>query len=265
MKNDYFDITGRVALITGGAGLLSTEFAIVLLEYGAKVVLSDINIELCEKKAKQIRSLGYDVMSIQHDVTSKEDWERVVDSVIEKYGKIDILINSAAFTNQTKTSEFDKVFENVSIEEWNKVMDVNLTGTFLGCQTVGKLMLEQKCGSIINIASLYGIVSPNHKMYPGTSIVQPVAYTVSKHGIIGLTKYAATWFADRGVRVNSITPGGIYDNHGELFLERFGQLSPIGRMTEKEELRGAVIYLASDASSSVIGHNLIVDGGWTVW
>ena len=144
-------------------------------------------------------------------------------------------------------------------------MNVNLTGTFIGCQVVGNQMLKESSGSIINIASLYGVVSPNHNMYPGTGIVQPVAYTVSKHGVIGLTKYVSTWFAKSGIRVNSITPGGIYDGHDGLFLERFKNLNPIGKMSDKSELQGGIVFLASDSSSHVIGHNLIIDGGWTVW
>ena len=263
MNDLLFNLSGKVALVTGGAGLLAAEFAIALKEYGAIVVLADIDIEGCENN---INNIGKDQLSsIKLDVTSKENWIDVVSEILKKYGSIDILINGAAFTNQTKSNSFNNEFENVELEDWNKVMDVNLTGTFLGCQIVSKHMVSRGKGSIINIASLYGVVSPNHKMYPGTGIVQPVAYTVSKHGVIGLTKYVATWLAEKGVRVNSITPGGIYNNHDELFLERFKQLNPNGRMTNKEELRGAVVYLASEASSSVIGHNLIVDGGWTVW
>ena len=126
-------------------------------------------------------------------------------------------------------------------------------------------MLEQGKGSIINIASLYGVVSPNHRLYPGTGISQPVAYSVSKHGVVALTKYIATLWADKGVRVNALTPGGIYNDHNSEFIERFRQLNPIGRMSAKEELRGGIVYLSSDASAHVIGHNLIIDGGWTVW
>ncbi|MFY9074616.1 SDR family oxidoreductase [Malaciobacter mytili] len=263
MKNDLFNLTDKIALVTGGAGLLAAEFAIALKEFGAKVILADINIEGCNEHIKKMNLDG--VESVKLDVTSKDDWENVLKNIVSKYNKIDILVNSAAFTNQTKTTSFNKTFENVELEDWNKMLDVNLTGSFLGCQTVAKYMIKQQSGSIINIASLYGVVSPNHKMYPGTGIVQPVAYTVSKHGIIGLTKYAATWLAEKGIRVNSITPGGIYNNHDELFLERFSNLSPNGRMTKKEELKGAIVYLASEASSSVVGHNLIVDGGWTIW
>ncbi|MDX6746061.1 SDR family oxidoreductase [Polaribacter sp. PL03] len=263
MENNLFDLTGKIALVTGGAGLLGSEHAIALASHGAKVYLADINEEKCKEKAVKIE---YDnIFTLKLDVTNKENWKEVVSNIVEKEGRLDILINNAGYTNSTKTSAFDKTFENFSLDDWNSIMNVNLTGTFLGCQTVGNQMLKQGKGSIINIASLYGVVSPNHKMYPGTGIVQPVAYTVSKHGVVALTKYAATWLAEKGVRVNSLTPGGIFDGHDELFLERFNNLNPIGRMSNKNELRGGIVYLASDASSHMIGHNLVIDGGWTAW
>jgi NAD(P)-dependent dehydrogenase (short-subunit alcohol dehydrogenase family) len=185
--------------------------------------------------------------------------------VLQQFDKIDILINNAGFTNQSRSKNYDATFENFPLEDWNAIMNVNLTGTFLGCQVIGKQMLQQGKGAIINIGSLYAVVSPNHNIYPGTGITQPVAYSVSKHGVIGLTKYLATLWASKGVRVNALTPGGIFNEHKGLFLERFSQLNPIGRMSDKTELHGAVVYLASDASSHLVGHNLIVDGGWTAW
>ena len=260
---DIFDITGKVAVVTGGAGLLGSQFSKVLADYGATVILTDYDINQCQKKAKELGSEK--IIPYKLDVTSKSEWDALLQKIFDDYASIDILINSAAYTNKTKTDSFDNTFENTTLESWNEMINVNLTGSFLGCQSVAKYMKKNNSGSIINIASLYGVVSPNHKMYPGTGIVQPVAYTVSKHGVMGLTKYAATWLAENGIRVNSITPGGIQDDHSDLFLERFSQLSPNGRMTKKEELEGAVIYLASEASSSVVGQNIIIDGGWTAW
>ncbi|MFK8059419.1 MAG: SDR family oxidoreductase [Polaribacter sp.] len=263
MDNNLFDLTGKIALVTGGAGLLGSEHAIALASHGAKVYLADINEEKCKEKAAKIE---YDaIYPIKLDVTNKENWLEVVSKIVDKEGSLDILVNNAGYTNSTKTSAYEKTFENFSLDDWNSIMNVNLTGTFLGCQTVGNQMLKQGKGSIINIASLYGVVSPNHKMYPGTGIVQPVAYTVSKHGVVALTKYVATWLAEKGVRVNSLTPGGIFDGHDDLFLERFNNLNPIGRMSNKNELRGGIVYLASDSSSHMIGHNLVIDGGWTAW
>lgn len=263
---NLFDLTDKAAIVTGGAGLLASEHAIALAGYGAKVVLADNNIEKCRDAVSKLDSeYGVKAIAKHCDVTSKESWQQLAGEVMDEYGKIDILVNNAGFTNQSKSANFDSSFENFPLEDWNAIMNVNLTGVFLGCQVVGAQMLKQQKGAIINMASLYGVVSPNHKIYPGTGISQPVAYSVSKHGVVALTKYLATLWAEKGVRVNALTPGGIFNGHQGLFLERFQQLNPIGRMSDKTELRGAIVYLASDASSHVVGHNLIVDGGWTAW
>lgn len=263
---NLFDLTDKVAIVTGGAGLLASEHAIALASYGAKVVLADNNLEKCRDAVSKLDSEhGIKAIAKHCDVTSKESWKQLADEMTGEYGKIDILVNNAGFTNQSKSANFDSSFENFPLEDWNAIMNVNLTGVFLGCQVVGAQMLKQQKGAIINMASLYGVVSPNHKIYPGTGISQPVAYSVSKHGVVALTKYLATLWAEKGVKVNALTPGGIFNGHQGLFLERFQQLNPIGRMSDKTELRGAIVYLASDASSHVVGHNLIVDGGWTAW
>jgi NAD(P)-dependent dehydrogenase (short-subunit alcohol dehydrogenase family) len=265
MENKLFDLSGKIAFITGGAGLLATEHALALNEFGAKIILADINLDKSTDVKTNLEAHNCQVDFIKCDVTSKQSWEEALEFILLKYGKIDILINNAGFTNQSKSENFDATFENFPLEDWNSIMNVNLTGTFLGCQVIGKQMLKQEAGSIINIASLYGVVSPNHKIYPGTGISQPVAYSVSKHGVVSLTKYLATLWAEKGVRVNSLTPGGIWNGHDGLFLERFKNLNPIGRMSDKSELRGGIVYLASNASSHVVGHNLIIDGGWTAW
>ena len=263
--NNLFDLQGKIAFITGGAGLLATEHALALHEFGAKIILADISLEKAEIIINILKAENCEVDFIICDVTSKESWAQALDFILEKYSKIDILINNAGFTNQSKSANFDASFENFPLEDWNNIMNVNLTGAFLGCQVIGNQMLKQASGSIINIASLYGVVSPNHKIYPGTGISQPVAYSVSKHGVVALTKYLATLWAEKGIRVNSLTPGGIFNGHDGLFLERFQNLNPIGRMSDKSELRGGIVFLASNASSHVVGHNLIIDGGWTAW
>ena len=265
MSTPLFDLSGRVAIITGGAGLLASEHALALSEFGATIVLADFNEEKCTTAVDELQKQDVKAVAKFCDVTKKESWEKLLSDVLHEFGKVDILINNAGFTNQSKSANFDASFENFPIEDWNAIMNVNLTGAFLGCQVIGKQMLQQGKGSIINIASLYGVVSPNHNIYPGTGISQPVAYSVSKHGVVALTKYVATLWASKGVRVNALTPGGIFNDHKGLFLERFKQLNPIGRMSDKTELRGGIVYLASDASSHVVGHNLIIDGGWTAW
>jgi NAD(P)-dependent dehydrogenase (short-subunit alcohol dehydrogenase family) len=265
MSINLFDLTGKIAIVTGGGGLLAGEHAIALASYGANVILADINKEKCDAAVSLLLDQNIQATSKYCDVTDKESWQTLLHEVSGRYGKIDILINNAGFTNQSRSVHFDAGFENFPLEDWNAIMNVNLTGTFLGCQVIGRHMLENGKGSIINMASVYGVISPHHTIYKDTEISQPAAYTVSKHGVIGLTKYLATLWADKGVRVNAITPGGIFNEHKGLFLERFEQLNPVGKMSDKSELRGGVVYLASDASSHVVGHNLIIDGGWTVW
>lgn len=262
---DLFDLSGRVAIVTGGAGLLGVEHAIALADHGAIVYLADINEKKCIEIVTDIHSKGYNnVYAKKLDVTVKDSWSSLLQYVQDAHERVDILINNAAYTNQSKSTAFESGFENYPVEEWNAMMNVNLTSVFLGCQVIGEAMVKKGKGSIINVSSLYGVVSPNHNIYPETGIFQPVAYSVSKHGVVAFTKYLSTLWASKGVKVNTLTPGGVFNNHTDPFLERFSKLNPSGRMSRKDELRGAIVYLASDASNYVIGHNLIVDGGWTV-
>jgi len=263
---DIFRLDGRVAIVTGAAGLLGEQHALAMSDFGATVVLTDLNRVVIQERAQGLTArTGLPALAVRCDVTKLSDWEETLRLVMKEYGRVDVLVNNAAYTNQSRSANFFAPFTEFSLEDWNEIMNVNLTGAFLGCQVVGKQMLEQGRGSIINFASLYGVVSPNHKIYPGTGIYQPVAYSVSKAGILALTRYLAGLWGEKGVRANCITPGGVFNNHKDLFVERFSNLNPMGRMERKEELRGAIVFLASDASSYCNGHNLIVDGGWTIW
>lgn len=265
MSKDIFDLTGKVALITGGAGLLGPQMASALVEKGAKVFLADLSEDKC---LKVIREMGFsetEAAAVSLDVASSDSWKNTLQKIAAKQHKINILINGAASTNQSKTANFEAGFENFPEEDWDRIMDINLKGVFLGCQVIGKHMLEHGGGKIINIASLYGVVSPNHRIYPGTGIFQPVAYSVSKHAVIALTKYLATLWADKKVRVNALTPGGVWNGHEGLFYERYKHLNPSGDMAHKSDMNGGIVFLASDASNHVVGHNLIIDGGYSVW
>lgn len=263
---NLFRLGGKVAIVTGAGGLLGEQHAIALSDFGATVVLTDLNTEVIQERSKALTArTGNPSLALACDVTKTSDWEAMLGTVMKEFGHVDVLINNAAFTNQSRSAKFAAPFTDFPLEDWNQILNVNLTGSFLGCQVIGKQMLEQGKGSIINFASLYGVVSPNHKMYPGTGINQPVAYSVSKSGVIALTRYLAGLWGGKGIRTNCITPGGVYNNHNELFVERFSNLNPMGRMEKKEELRGAIVYLASDASTYCNGHNLVVDGGWTIW
>jgi NAD(P)-dependent dehydrogenase (short-subunit alcohol dehydrogenase family) len=261
-----FRLDGKVAIITGAAGLLALQHAIALSEFGACVVLTDLDLESCENRARQINQQNkVETLALRSDVTSQPSWESLLERVLSSFGQVDILVNNAAFTTQSRSANYNASFANFPLEDWRQILDVNLTGTYIGCQVVGSQMVKQRSGSIINMASLYGVVSPHHRMYSGTEIHQPAAYSVSKAGVIALTRYLGTLWADQGVRVNCITPGGVHDEHSEAFTRRYAALSPIGRMADKTEMRGALVYLASAASAYCTGHNLVVDGGWTAW
>jgi NAD(P)-dependent dehydrogenase (short-subunit alcohol dehydrogenase family) len=263
--HSLFDLDERVALITGGGGLLGRQHAIALGTHGAKVYLADIRMDLLNSTLNDLKKYSIAAEALELDVTSQLDWENALHQILNTDERIDILVNNAGYTNQTTIDGFSESVEGFSIDAWDQILGVNLTGSFLGCKIIGSKMLEAGKGSIINIASLYGVVSPNHRIYKDTSISQPVAYSVSKGGVIALTKYLGSLWAERGVRVNCLTPGGVFDGHTEPFRSRFEKLNPIGKMLDKREIRGGVVFLASDASSHVVGHNLIIDGGWTVW
>jgi NAD(P)-dependent dehydrogenase (short-subunit alcohol dehydrogenase family) len=265
MSKDLFDLSGRAALITGGVGLLGPEMATALVEKGAKVILADLSLEKCQDTIDKLGISSGIIRPIRLDVASSTSWKEALTHGIEHFGKIDILVNGAASTNQSKTANFEAGFENFPEEDWDRIMDINLKGTFLGCQIIGQHMVQNGGGSIINIGSLYGVVSPNHRIYPGTGIFQPVAYGVSKHAVISLTKYLATLWADKHVRVNALSPGGVWNGHEGLFYERYKQLNPSGDMANKSDMNGGIVFLASDASKHVVGHNLIIDGGYSVW
>lgn len=264
--DSLFSVAGRVAVITGGAGLLAEVYARALLAFGAFVVLADVDEERCERRveALAVERPGA-AMALPCDVRTKESWEKLLEAILRIFGRVDILVNNAAYTNRTRTEGYGRSFEELPLGDWQDLIEVNLTGVFLGCQVFGEEMRKQTAGSVINIASLYGVVSPHHPIYAGTEITQPITYSVSKAGVLAITRYLATLWAPDRVRVNAITPGGIYDGQTEVFESRFRSLNPMRRMGDRSELAGALLYLASDASSYCTGHNLIVDGGWTAW
>tara|TARA_X000001036_G_scaffold422237_1_gene444990 strand:- start:2821 stop:3591 length:771 start_codon:yes stop_codon:yes gene_type:complete len=254
IKN-LFNIEGKIAVVTGGNGMLGSQFCKILKKSGSKV----ISLDLFENDRNESDYF------IKCDVASEKDWVSSINKIIKKYSVIDILINSAAYTNNSKTLDYDKTIFNYSIDDWEKVVKCNLTGTFIGCREVGKVMVKQNYGSIINISSIYGITSPNHDIYKNNPISQPISYSVTKSGIISLTRYLATLWAKNGVRVNSISPGGVFNYQNDDFINEYCIRSPIGRMADEDEINGSILYLASSASKYVTGHNLVVDGGWTCW
>jgi NAD(P)-dependent dehydrogenase (short-subunit alcohol dehydrogenase family) len=262
MGENLFDLKDQVALITGGSGVLGMVFARALADHGAKIVIADIDEERCKGCAAGItKESGRPSLGLLLDVSDPKAVEGAVGRAESTFGRIDILINNAA----AQPPGMFAPMEEYSIEVWNRVMAVNLTGQFLMARAVAPIMLRQKRGSIINISSVYGVVGPNQHIYEGSKFNTPAVYSASKAGVLGLTRYLSTYWAEQGIRVNSITPGGVFRDHKDPFLANYCARVPMGRMAEQDELRGAVVYLASGASSYVTGHNLIVDGGWTAW
>jgi len=264
-----FDLNNKTAIVTGALGLIGREHCKALSEAGANVVVTDVNQDLCEEFAKtlQTKSIGVYV-----DVTKPESLKQCRDMVLKEFGHIDILVNNAAindmFENPKAASEQSK-FENYPLELWQKSIDVNLTGVFLCSQVFGSEMAKQKSGSIINIASTYGISAPDQSLYKkedGTqTFYKPPAYSATKGAVIMFTKYLAAYWGKDGVRVNTLTPGGVENAQDEFFIQKYSAKTPLGRMAKPNDYKGALIFLASDASSYMTGANLIVDGGWTCW
>lgn len=254
-------LDGRVAIVTGGAGLLGPEFGSALAEQGADVVLIDVSQEKVAAAAKTLPRFGGKVLGLRADITDPASVAEMVRQVLAECGRIDILVNGAA----GRTPGFFAPFEDYALSDWNDVVSVNLTGTFLCCQAVGRHMKENGGGSIINTSSIYGVVAPDQRVYEGSSINTPAVYSASKAGVIGLTRYLSTYWAKDNIRVNTITPGGVFNHQDPGFVSQYERRTPMGRMARPHELRGAIVFLASDMGSYVTGHNLIVDGGWTTW
>ena len=273
-----FDLTSRVAIVTGGPGLLGKEFCRTLAEAGASVVVADINADGVNAVATNLIQSGYHALGVATDVTQPDSVHALIQETLLTFGRLDILVNSAALdpkfdpqalAEMAKRGTVSGTFEDYPLESWKTALDVNLTGTFLCCQAAVAPMLAQgKTGSIINICSTYGLVAPDQRIYQreGTQTsFKPVYYSVTKAGVLGLTRYLSAYYAGTNIRVNALTPGGVYNNHDDVFLKAYTARTIMGRMANKDEMNGALLFLASDASSYMTGSNLVVDGGWTAW
>jgi len=266
-----FDLTGKNAIVTGGAGILGEHFCAALAEHGANIAVVDIELQKAldlalELKHKyQVKSIG-----IQCDVSKALSVQEMLSQVILDLGEINILHNNAGAKSDDLNSFFAP-FEEYNLDCWREIMSVNLDGMFLVAQIIGKQMLKQgKGGSIIQTSSIYGILAPDQRIYEGSfylnrSINTPAVYSASKAGVIGLTRYLATYWADQGIRVNSLTPGGVESGQNKEFQDRYSNRVPLKRMAKAHEIAGALAYLASDASSYVTGENIVVDGGLSAW
>ena len=272
---EKFDLTGRVAVVTGGVGLLGSEFCRTLAEAGAAVAVVDLNAAQCASIAGGLTKAGYQALGVVTDITNPESVNAMVSQVAATFGRLDVLVNSAALDPKFDPQAVSKgiapgTFEEYPLDQWNAALNVNLTGAFLVTQACVKQMLAHgKKGSIINICSTYGLNGPDQRIYRKADGSQPafkpVYYTVTKAGIVGFTKYLASYYMETEIRVNMLTPGGVYNNHDELFVKNYSAKTILGRMARKDEMNGALLFLASDASSYMTGNNLVVDGGWTAW
>ena len=271
---EKFDLAGRVAVVTGGVGLLGAEFCRTLAEAGAAVAVVDVNEAASQATADSLTKDEYNALAVPADITQPDSVHAAVEKVLSAFGRIDILVNSAALDPKFDPDAVNKgitpgAFEDYPLDLWNLALNVNLTAMFLMTQACVKPMIEQgKKGSIINICSTYGLNGPDQRIYvkDGTRVAfKPVYYTVTKAGVLGFTKYLAAYYAETEIRVNALTPGGVFNNHEEYFVKNYSAKTILGRMARKDEMNGALLFLASDASSYMTGNNVVVDGGWTAW
>lgn len=262
-----FRLDDKVVIITGARGLIGSAFVEACAQFGAIIVVADISETEPERFCEQLsQRYNRKMLGVSIDVTQRDSVEKLKNKVLETFQKIDGLVNCH---QNSKDIMFSK-FEEYKDEDWDVVVETNLKGVYMTCQVIGSWMAKNGGGSIVNIPSTYSVVAPNQNLYKGTTEGCPAAYSSSKGGIMALSQYLSTYWATKGIRVNQITPHGIipygdWDEGENSFETRFSEMTPIGRMSFNHEVPGALVFLLSEASSYVTGHNLIVDGGWTAW
>lgn len=267
-----FNLHGRTALVTGGGGILGKGFCEILAAHGARVAVLDVDEKAAQRTVDLIHQSApnADLLALPCDVANPEAVQQAVAAVVERFGSIDILHNNAA-TKTRDLQQFFEPFETYNFDTWREVMSVNIDGMFLMAQAVGRQMLAQGGGgSIVQTASIYGVVAPDQRIYEGSRYMDrpintPAVYSASKAAVVGLTKYLASYWGASGIRVNTLTPGGVESGQNEIFSAKYSARVPLGRMAEVDDMASALLFLASDASAYVTGHNLVVDGGLTCW
>jgi NAD(P)-dependent dehydrogenase (short-subunit alcohol dehydrogenase family) len=264
-----FNLEGRIAIVTGATGLIGTNHCKALAEAGATIVVADLDKSRCELVKNSLLNSDRHY-TISFDITSEEEVKMACDAILTKYGKIDILVNNAAindmFENPLLAGEQSK-FENYPVEMFRKSLEANVTGTFLCCQVFGKEMAKAGKGSIINIASTYGMVGPDQSIYKDKEgkqlFYKSAAYPATKGAVINFTRFLAAYWGKDGVRVNTLSPGGVENSQDDFFVQNYSAKTPLNRMAKPTDYQGAIVFLASDASDYMTGANLVVDGGWT--
>jgi len=269
-----FSLNKKYAVITGGAGLLGIEHARAILEVNGSVILWDIDSKALDFVTQKLKSEFEPsrVYSSKIDVTKEIEIRSAVDLLKVENIEVSILINNAAINPKYNSTELDySRLENFSIENWNNEITVGLTSAFLCSKIIGSRMAKNHIGVILNIASDLSLIAPDQRLYkmpnktPDNQPVKPVTYSVVKTGLVGLTKYLATYWNEQGIRVNSLSPGGVFENQPDEFVKKISSLIPLGRMARSDEYRSAVQFLCSDASSYLTGQNIIIDGGRSAW
>ena len=259
-----FDLSNKIAIVTGGTGLFGKPISTSLAEAGAHVIIASRNVEKCEDVAEELKRFGYKASATFLDLSDEKGIQHFVDSVIKQYQHIDILVNNSV------SRDGYKKLEETTKADWEQAQQINSTGLMLINKAVVQQMILQRSGSIINIGSIQGAVGPNFEVYGSTGMTSPLNYTYDKWGMVGMTKWMANYYGKYNIRVNCISPGGygpgIEASFGENeFIHNYKKLTPLGRFATDDDIKGAIVFLASDASSYVTGHNLMVDGGWTSW
>jgi NAD(P)-dependent dehydrogenase (short-subunit alcohol dehydrogenase family) len=262
-----FDLSGETALVAGGAGILGSRFCDALARHGARVAVADLDAHRAGEVAELAStSHGVAAAGFAADLADPAAVAALRRQVEQALGPVSVLVNAVA----AKTAGFFEPFETYALDDWEQVMRANVTGVMQSCREFGAGMAARGQGSIINILSIYGIVAPDPRIYEGSryegrAINTPAVYSTSKAALLGLTRHLATYWADRGVRVNAVTPGGVFSGQNDTFVQRYSARVPMGRMADKDEMSGAIVFLASSAASYVTGQNIVVDGGLTAW
>ncbi|HOJ39077.1 MAG TPA: SDR family oxidoreductase [bacterium] len=258
---ELFSLKGKVALVTGGCQNLGLDAAVALGQAGATLVITSRNEEKARETAQQLeKNIGVEVLGIKLEVTGEQSVRDVFQQVADRYHRLDILVNNAGGHPPGSTGRV----EDEPVSAWKGFLEVNLTGTFLCLREAAKIMMKQRSGSIINIASVTSLVGRDRSVYAGTEMKNPIGYTASKAGVLGLTYDAAAYLGQYGIRVNAISPGGFQRGQPESFIRAYSEKTMLGRMgRDGYDLKGAIVFLASEASAYVTGHNLVVDGGFT--
>ena len=271
-KNNMLNLENRSAIVTGGGGILGRGFSNILSEYGANVAVLDLDLENANLTVSEIKknNPNSNLIALHCDVSNPENVQEAVEQVNKVFGSIDILANNAA-TKTNNLKKFLNSFEDYDLDTWREVMSVNIDGMFLMSQAVGKKMLTQvNGGSIVQTASIYGFLAPDQRIYEGSEylgqqINSPAVYAASKAAVIGLSKYLASYWGDKKIRVNTISPGGVKSGQNDQFSKNYSSRVPMGRMAELNEIEAALLFIASDSSSYITGQNLVVDGGLSSW